>query len=164
MEEILELKEKLMNHSIQDAILLVDELETMGRQDKINTLESFLVVLLVHLIKIQIERRITNSWLNSITNSLLEIQDRNRLGKKSHYIKQGNWDEYIDNKESRAVLKAAKEIFSGINVKQLRSQIDFLSLRSQALFLLDLTYTKNAEEIDEIVQKIEPNITDDGES
>lgn len=41
MEEILELKEKLMNHSIQDALLLVDELETMGRQDKINTKEQF---------------------------------------------------------------------------------------------------------------------------
>ena len=54
MEEILELKEKLMNNSIHEAILLVDELETMGRQDKINTLESFLLVLLVHLIKIQV--------------------------------------------------------------------------------------------------------------
>ena len=71
MEEILELKEKLMNNSIHEAILLVDELETMGRQDKINTLESFLVVLLVHLIKIKVENRTTNSWLNSITNSLL---------------------------------------------------------------------------------------------
>ncbi len=54
MEEILELKEKLLNQDIEAAILLVDELEAMGRQDKINTLESFLVVLLVHLIKIQV--------------------------------------------------------------------------------------------------------------
>ena len=92
MEEILELKEKLMNNSIHEAISLVDELETMGRQDKINTLESFLVVLLVHLIKIQVENRTTNSWLSSIINSLLEIKDRNKLGKKSYYIKRGNWD------------------------------------------------------------------------
>ncbi|MDJ0678246.1 MAG: DUF29 family protein [Xenococcaceae cyanobacterium MO_167.B52] len=91
MEEILELKEKILNHNFESAILLIDELEAIGRQDKINILESFLVVLLVHLVKIQIEQRITKTWLNSISNSLLEIQDRNRLGKKSYYIKQGSW-------------------------------------------------------------------------
>ena len=59
----------------------------MGRQDKINNLESFLVVLLIHLTKIQVEKRVTRSWKNSIINSLLAIQKRNRLGKKSYYIK-----------------------------------------------------------------------------
>ncbi len=154
MEEILELKEKLLNQDIEAAILLVDELEAMGRQDKINTLESFLVVLLVHLIKIQVEKRVTRSWLNSITNSLLEIQDRNRLGKKSHYIKQGNWTEHLIDRESRALLKASKEVWGGIEVKQLRKQIDFAKLRSQVLDLLNLTYSKDAEEIDAIVQNI----------
>lgn len=105
MEEILKLKENLLNNNIQDALLLVDQLEEMGRQDKINTLESFLVILLVHLIKIQVERT-TNTWLNSITNSLLEIQVRNKLGKKSYYIKPDNWHEHLINKESLAVLKA----------------------------------------------------------
>ncbi|WP_019506414.1 hypothetical protein [Pleurocapsa sp. PCC 7319] len=51
MEEILKLKEKLYQGDIQAAIAICDELETMGRQDKINTLESFLVVLIIHLIK-----------------------------------------------------------------------------------------------------------------
>ncbi len=154
MEEILDLKEKLLNQDIEAAILLVDELEAMGRQDKINTLESFLVVLLVHLIKIKVEKRVTRSWLNSITNSLLEIQDRNRLGKKSHYIKQGDWSEHLIDRESRAVLKASKEIFGGIEVQQLRKQIDFEKLQTQAIKLLNLTYSKNPEEIDAIVQNI----------
>lgn len=158
MEEILELKEKILNHDFESAILLIDELEAMGRQDKINTLESLLVVLLVHLIKIQIEQRITRSWLNSISNSLLEIQDRNRLGKKSHYIKQGSWTEHLIDRESRALLKASKEIFGGVEVKQLRKKINFDKLRNQAIQLLDLTYFKDAEEIDAIVQKINPKI------
>ena len=108
MQEILELKEKLHQGDINTAIAICDELETMGRQDKINTLESFLVILIIHLIKVQVENRVTASWIESIRNSLLEIKDRNKLGKKSHYIKRGCWSEYYENKLYRAILKAAK--------------------------------------------------------
>ena len=86
MEEILELKECLLNHQYERAMTIVEELELMGRQDKINNLESFLIVLLIHLIKIQVEKRVTRSWRSSILNSLREIQKRNKLGKKSQYI------------------------------------------------------------------------------
>ncbi len=58
------------------------------------------------------------------------------------------------DRESRAVLKASKEVWGGIEVKQLRKQIDFAKLRSQVLDLLNLTYSKDAEEIDAIVQNI----------
>ncbi len=84
MEEILELKNCLLNQEYDRAFAIVEDLEAMGRQDKINNLESFLVILLVHLIKIKVESRVTRSWKNSISNSLLAIQKRNRLGKKSH--------------------------------------------------------------------------------
>ncbi|MGK7892852.1 MAG: DUF29 family protein [Xenococcus sp. (in: cyanobacteria)] len=59
----------------------------MGRQDKINNLESFLIILVIHLIKIKVEKRVTRSWRSSIVNSLPEIQKRNKLGKKLQYIK-----------------------------------------------------------------------------
>ncbi len=61
------------------------------------------------------------------------------------------------------MLKASKEVWGGIEVKQLRKQIDFaklrsrsasLAARSQVLDLLNLTYSKDAEEIDAIVQNI----------
>ena len=74
----------------------------MGRQDKINNLQSFLVILLVHLIKIQVEKRVNTSWHNSIINSLLEIQKRNKLGKKSHYIKPTEWTDSFDISLPRA--------------------------------------------------------------
>ena len=54
MEEILELKECLLTHQYERALAIVEELEQMGRQDKINNLESFLVILLIHLIKIKL--------------------------------------------------------------------------------------------------------------
>ena len=47
MEEILELKQCLLNHQYERAMTIVEELELMGRQDKINNLESFLIVLLI---------------------------------------------------------------------------------------------------------------------
>lgn len=147
MEEILELKEKLYRGDIQAAIAICDELETMGRQDKINILESFLVVLIVHLIKIQIENRVTASWIESIRNSLLEIKDRNRLGKKSYYIKQGCWLKHFDNKLYRAVIKASKEVRGGMEIKDLKATIDRQQLQAKTLFLLDFTYDLSEEEI-----------------
>jgi len=105
-------------------IAICDELETMGRQDKINTLESFLVVLIIHLIKIQVKNRVTASWIESIRNSLLEIKDRNKLGKKSFYLKTDDWSESFDNKLYRAIVKASKEVAGGIEIKQLKALIN----------------------------------------
>lgn len=147
MQEILDLKAKLYQGDLQGAIAICDELETMGRQDKINTLESFLVVLIVHLIKIQVENRVTVSWCESIRNSLLEIKDRNKLGKKSHYIKRGFWLESYENKLYRAIIKAAKEVFSGIEIDHLEAKINYPELKTETLNLLDLTYSLTEREL-----------------
>ena len=154
MEEILELKQKLYQGDIQAAIAICDELETMGRQDKINTLESFLVVLLVHLIKIQVENRVTASWIESVRNSLLEIKDRNQLGKKSHYIKRGCWSEHYNNKLYRAIIKASQEVAGGMTIKDLKAQIDYEGLENKTLYLLDLIYSLSEEEIVESLNEI----------
>ena len=42
MEELLELKNCLLNQEYDRAFSIVEDLETMGRQDKIDKLESFL--------------------------------------------------------------------------------------------------------------------------
>lgn len=151
MEEILELKECLLNHQYERAITIVEELEEMGRQDKINNLESFLVILLIHLIKIQVEKRVTRSWRSSIVNSLREIQKRNKLGKKSQYIKQDRWIEHFSATYPDAILKAADEIFGGIEIKELKSLIDLAILQSTALELLELTYTLDGDNLIEFI-------------
>lgn len=151
MEEILELKDCLLDWQYDRAFAIVEDLEAMGRQDKINNLESFLVILLIHLIKIQVEKRVTRSWKNSIGNSLLAIQKRNRLGNKSHYIKQDEWDENILNCQFEAVLGAAKKIFEGIDYQELEKLVDFEKLTIVTNELLALTYTKNSREIIESI-------------
>ena len=152
MEEILELKDCLLNHKYERAYAIVEELEAMGRQDKINNLESFLIILLVHLIKIQVEKRITRSWRNSISNSLLAIQKRNKLGKKSHYIKNGEWDEHILNCQFEAILNAAKEVFEGVDYQELEKLVDLDRLSSVSNELLAETYNKTPREIVVLVE------------
>ncbi len=145
MEELLELKEQIIKGDLVAALAIVDELETMSRQDKINTLESFLVVLLVHLIKIQVEQKVTRSWRNSIINSVTQIQIRNMLGKKSNYIY--DWDEHYQNKLFTAIRQAAEEVFGGIEIEELESQIDYSQLEKDAKKLLTITYSQTEREI-----------------
>ncbi|MGF1589471.1 MAG: DUF29 family protein [Pleurocapsa sp.] len=145
MEELLELKEQIVKGDLVAALAIVDDLETMSRQDKINTLESFLVVLLVHLIKIQVEQRVTRSWRNSIINSVTQIQIRNRLGKKSNYISE--WDEHYQNKLFTAIRQAAEEIFGGIEIEELEAKINYTQLQEDAKKLLTITYSQTEREI-----------------
>ncbi len=152
MEEILELKKCLLNHEYERAYAIVEELEAMGRQDKINNLESFLVILLIHLIKIQVKKRVSRSWRNSISNSLLAIQKRNKLGKKSHYIKPNEWDEHIFNCQFEAILGAAKEVFEGIDYQELEKLVNFEKLLVTSNELLNQTYTKQPREIIKLVE------------
>ena len=151
MEEILELKNCLLHQEYDRAYAIVEELEAMGRQDKINNLESFLVILLIHLIKIQVENRVTRSWRNSISNSLLAIQKRNKLGKNSHYIKPNELNEHILNCQVEAILGAAKEVFEGIDYQELEKLVDLESLVSVSNELLAETYTKQPRDIIELV-------------
>jgi hypothetical protein len=140
-----------LNKKYERAIAIVEELEEMGRQDKINNLESFLVILLIHLIKIQVEKRVTRSWRSSIVNSLREIQKRNKLGKKSHYIKSGEWQEHFQAIYGDAIFQAADETFGGIEIKQLKSLINLPSLQNTALELLETTYSLDGETIVEFI-------------
>jgi hypothetical protein len=151
MEELLELKDCLLNHQYERAIDIVEELEQMGRQDKINNLESFLVILLIHLIKIQVEKRVTRSWRSSILNSLREIQKRNKLGKKSQYIKQNEWLEHIVDVYPDAIFKTADEAFGGIEIPELKSLVDISALQNLTLELLDFTYTLDGDNLVKVV-------------
>lgn len=151
MEEILELKDCLLNHQYERAIDIVEELEQMGRQDKINNLESFLVILLIHLIKIQVEKRVTRSWRSSILNSLREIQKRNKLGKKSQYIKQNEWFEHIVDVYPDAIFKTADETFGGIEITELKSLVNISVLQNTTLELLDCTYKLDGDSMVKMV-------------
>ena len=145
-QELIELKEAIAHYDYQKALEIVNDLEAMIREDKIQKIESYLVVLLVHLLKIQVEKRITNSWRASILNALLQIQKTNRMGnKKTPYIKSDEWQNYIEEVLPEVYLSASTEVkVDGREVDdvELETIADDNSLITLALTLLLLVYQK----------------------
>jgi hypothetical protein len=81
MEELLELKGFLLSGNIHDALLLVEEMTEMSKDDKINKISSYAKILLLHLIKRSAEQRTTRSWELSIKDAVNEIQTTNQRRK-----------------------------------------------------------------------------------
>jgi len=99
MEELLELKSLLLKGDTKGALAIVEELEEMSRDDKINNIISYGVILLLHLIKQQAENRTTRSWDVSIRNSVRQIQTKNKRRKAGGY--------YLTPEELRLALEEA---------------------------------------------------------
>lgn len=64
MNEILALKQELLEGNFNEALRLTVELETMSRQDKINAIENFSVVMVSRLITIQAADYLFLSYIN----------------------------------------------------------------------------------------------------
>ena len=99
MEELLTLKSLLLKGDIQGALALADELEEMSRDDKISNIRSYAVILLLHLIKQQVESRTTRTWDVSIRNSASAIQSKNKRRKSGGF--------YLEPEELRLALQEA---------------------------------------------------------
>jgi hypothetical protein len=92
-QELIDLRTSILEGRYADALAIVDELEGLSKQAILRNIESFLVRVLIHLIKNQIEQRLTNSWVASISDSLRQIQKLNlKENKTSYYIKQDEWE------------------------------------------------------------------------
>ena len=115
MEEILTLKELLLKGDIPGSLAIVEELEEMGRKDIVKTIRSYSIVLLIHLIKRQVEKRTTRSWDVSIRNSIREIQRENKRRKAGGYYL--NYEELMETLEDaylNAIDQASLEVSEGI--------------------------------------------------
>ena len=99
MEELLMLKDLLLRGDVPAALAVVEELEEMSRDDKISTISSYAIILLLHLIKQQVENRSTASWEVSIRNSIRAIQKKNKRRKAGGY--------YLTPEELRIALEEA---------------------------------------------------------
>ena len=89
MEELFELKTYIEKGHYADALVLVAEMEEMSKDDKINKIESFLEILLIHLIKQHAENRSTRSWEVSIQNAAYQIHKINRRRSSGGYYLTG---------------------------------------------------------------------------
>ena len=73
MEELLELNAYVEQGNYAEALTLIGEMEEMSKDDKISKIESFMEILLIHLIKQHAEKRTTRSWEVSIRNAVHKI-------------------------------------------------------------------------------------------
>ncbi len=138
MYEIEELRKKIEAQDYIGALQIIDEIDEMSKEDKLNKIYSYMVILLLHLIKQQAEKRTTSSWDRSIFNSIDNINRTNRRRKSGGYYANSDvLKEIIDEAYPRAIKEASFEAFEGkLTVDLLEEKIDRNVIKKKALSLL----------------------------
>jgi hypothetical protein len=138
MDELSELRDLLQAGRIEDALLLVDELDEMSREDKINKISSYMRILLIHLIKQQAEQRSTRSWEVSIKEALRQIQRTNTRRKAGGvYLERDELLEELEDVYDLALERAALEVFGGIyEAADIASRLSRQEVLERALSLM----------------------------
>ncbi len=115
MEEIWELRQALEADDVQAALALVDEMEEMSRDDKIQKIASYMRVLLAHKIKQAVEDRSTKSWEVSIRHTLRQIAAVNKRRKAGGcYLNDDELSALLDEVYESALDWASLEAHEGI--------------------------------------------------
>lgn len=138
MEELLELKQRLLRGDIQGSLSLVEDLEEMGRKGIFKTIRSYAIILLLHLIKQQVENRTTRSWRVSIRNCVREIQRENKRHKANgYYLTQEELTEVLQEAYFNAIDEASLEVEEGrYEPEELEALVKKEEILSQALDLI----------------------------
>ncbi len=138
MNELEELRQKIEEKDYQGALAIVAELEEMSVEDKLNKIYSYMVILLIHLIKREAEGRTTSSWDRSIYNSVKYINKTNKRRRSGgNYADDETLAEIIDEAHDHAFKEASYEAFEGkLNVSQLKEKVDFNKIKAQAIELI----------------------------
>ena len=153
-QELIDLRTSILEGRYADALAIVDELESMSKKEIIRKIKAFLKVLLIHLIKNQVEQRLTNSWAASIRNSILEIQELNiKENKTSYYVNSEEWEELTEEVIEKAIADASEEVMNGKYTRsQLSEMLDKPQILQIATRLLNLTYTHSAKELPALIE------------
>jgi Domain of unknown function DUF29 len=138
MEELLLLRQLIEEKQYDKALEIVDELEEMSREDKLNKIYSYAVILLLHLIKQEAEKRSTRSWEFSIYNASKEIRRVNKRRKSGGcYANEEELKEILNDAFDTAIKKAALEALEGIYTdNELKEKIEEEQIKIKALSLI----------------------------
>ncbi|MGL4501735.1 MAG: DUF29 family protein [Planktothrix sp.] len=155
IQELTDLKKCILEERYQDALLIIDELEDMGKQAILRNIESFLVRLFIHLIKNQVEKRLTNSWIASISDSIIQIKKLNlRDNKNSYYIQADQWQSYLEEAIEQAIRPASIEVLGGsLKASQLSVMIDRNLLLETGKKMLNLIYEYKVKELPNLIDQ-----------
>ncbi|MFK5970593.1 MAG: DUF29 family protein [Candidatus Marithrix sp.] len=142
MEELIDLRQAIEQQRYGDAITLLGEMEGMSREDKIEKIDSFLIILLLHLIKQDAEKRTTRSWDASIRESARRISRINKRRKSgSFYLSVDELTESIEEAFPSALTQASLEAFEGQYLaEQLATKINKAAIQQKALELISGEY------------------------
>ncbi|MEA5617445.1 DUF29 family protein [Cronbergia sp. UHCC 0137] len=148
-QELIDLKQSILEGRYDDALEIIDDLEEMSKQGTLRKIECFLVRLIIHLIKNQLEQRLTNSWIASISDSVIQIAKLNvKDHQKSYYIKSDEWGEYLAEALEMAIRPASAEIFGGtLKPSQVSQRLNHKALINFAENLLLLIYQYQPKEL-----------------
>ena len=135
MDELAELRTLLETGRIEEALLLVDELEEMSREDKMNKISSYMRVLLIHLIKQQAEQRRTRSWEVSIKEALRQINRTNSRRKAAGvYLSREELQSELEDVYDLALERAALDAFGGVySVEDIATRVSRAQVLEEAL-------------------------------
>jgi hypothetical protein len=152
-QELIDLRASILEGRYEDALAIVDELEGMSKQAILRNIESFLVRLLIHLIKNQLEQRLTNSWVASILDSLRQIKKLNlKYNKTSYYINSDEWQPFLEEAVDAAIYSASVEVLNGTyKPLQLSELLDKTQVIMTAQRLLALMYEHSFKELPAII-------------
>lgn len=145
MEELLELKQLLLKGDIKGSLAIVEELEEMSKQDFIDKIRSYAIILLLHLIKQQAENRTTRSWEVFIRNSVREIKRKNKPRKaRGYYLTPEELSETLEEAFLNAIDQASLEVAEGLyETEELEKLIDKAEIIDRALTLILPSETDN---------------------
>ena len=114
MDELLELRRYLEAGDYDAALQVLDELDEMSRKDTIYKSQSFMEIVLIHLIKQQAEQRTTRSWELAIRTACRRIQRLNKRRKASGWcLATEELQEALEEVDDDALDRAAFEAFEG---------------------------------------------------
>ena len=138
MEELLDLKHLLIKGDISGALAIVAELEDMSKKDIIKTIRSYAVILLLHLIKQQAEKRTTRSGEVSIRNSVREINRENKRRKGGgYYLTSEELVETLEEAYINAIDEASLEVEEGrYEPEELEQRVNQEEIINRALTLI----------------------------
>ncbi|MCT7951560.1 DUF29 domain-containing protein [Ancylothrix sp. C2] len=140
MEELIQIRQFIQQGKLNEALQIVDELEEMSLSDKINKIDSYGVILLIHLIKQNAEKRSTRSWEISIQNSVREINKINKRKKtEGYYLTNEELLQILEEGYPIAIKRAALEAFEGrYEAEELATMVNRPAILSQAIELFKI--------------------------
>lgn len=135
MEELEQLRSYLETQRYDDAMLLLGEMDEMAKDDKLNKIGSFAIILLLHLIKQHAEKRSTRSWDVSVRNAVREIERVNkRRNSGGYYASEDDIREMLAVVFPAALDRASLEAHEGrYDSTELAALLDCEAILDEAL-------------------------------